>query len=127
MSVVGSAATPMAFVYVTDRARALAFYRDTLGLKLKSEDPYGDIFDLGGALMRTTMIPDHQASQHPVVGWNVTGIEAIARTLLDRGVEMTRFPGMPTDDLGVWSSPDGKSKLAFFPDPDGNFVCLSEG
>lgn len=43
-----SQATPVAFVNVRDRERALGFYRDVLGLTLKSTDAFGDFLDLGG-------------------------------------------------------------------------------
>lgn len=120
-------ATPVAFVYVIDRARGLAFYQDTLGLKHREADEYGDYLALNGASLRMTVIPDHKPSAHPVVGWTVPDIEATARALLERGVAFTRFPGMPQDDLGIWTSPDGKSKIAFFNDPDGNVLSVSQG
>ena len=39
---------------------------------------------------------------------------------------MTVYEGMGQDALGVWSSPDGATKLAWFPDPDGNVLMLSQ-
>ena len=37
------------------------------------------------------------------------------------------YDGMGQDALGIWTSPDGKSKIAFFNDPDGNALMLNEG
>ena len=71
-------ATPVAFLYVGDRERALGFYRDTLGLALRSSDDFGDFIDLGGGLLRMTVMADHKAHPHPVLGWNVEDIEAAA-------------------------------------------------
>jgi hypothetical protein len=44
-------ATPIAFLYVTERDRALRFYLETLGLEVEpgSADDYGDYIELGGA------------------------------------------------------------------------------
>ena len=118
--------TTVAFINVTNRDRALAFYRDTLGLTLRSSDPHGDFFDLDHALMRLTAMADHKPSAHPVLGWNVADIGASATTLRARGISFTIYEGMGQDELGVWSSPDGKTKVAWFNDPDGNVLSLSE-
>src|SRR4051812_9155772 len=103
-------ATPVAFLYVSDRARALAFYRDTLGLELRSSDGFGDFIDLGGALLRVTMLPDHQAQSHPTLGWKVDDIAAAAADLRERGVAFTIHDGSDHDALGIWTSPDGATK-----------------
>jgi catechol 2,3-dioxygenase-like lactoylglutathione lyase family enzyme len=121
-----SPATPVAFLYVADRERALAFYRDTLGFGLRSADAHGDFIDLGGALVRMTAMPDHKPHAHPVLGWNVPDIRAAARALHGKGIEFAIYEGWGQDDLGIWTSPDGKSKVAFFADPDGNVLSLSE-
>src|SRR5687767_45288 len=110
-------ATPVAFLYVSDRERALGFYRDTLGLELHSSDAFGDFIDLGDALARMTVMPDHQAHPHPVLGWNVGDIVAAVEALRDRGVAFTIHEGMGQDALGIWTSPDGAAKVAFFADP----------
>jgi catechol 2,3-dioxygenase-like lactoylglutathione lyase family enzyme len=118
-------ATPVAFVYVVDRERALGFYRDTLGLALRDSDDYGDFIDLGGGLLRMTVMADHKAHPHPVVGWNVEDIEAAAADLRGRGIAFTIFEGMDQDAQGIWTAPDG-DKIAFFADPDGNVLMLSQ-
>ena len=119
-------ATPVAFLYVGDRERALGFYRDTLGLALRGSDDFGDFLDLGGALLRMTVMPDHKATPHPVLGWNVEDIEAAVTYLRDRGVAFTIHEGFGQDALGIWTAPDGKTKVAFFADPDGNVLTLSQ-
>lgn len=118
--------TPVAFLYVSDRERALAFYRETLGLPLRSSDDFGDFIDLGGALARVTVMPDRQAFPHPVLGWDVGDIGAAVEALRDRGIAFTIHEGMGQDALGIWTAPDGKTKVAFFADPDGNVLTLSQ-
>lgn len=118
--------TTVAFINVTDRDRALAFYRDTLGLTLRSSDPHGDFIELDKALLRITTMADHKPSAHPVLGWNVADISAAAAALRARGVRFTIYEGMGQDDLGIWSSPNGKTKVAWFNDPDGNVLSLSD-
>ena len=119
--------TPIAYVYTTDRDRALGFYRDTLGLAINSSDGYGDYLGLDGALLRLTVIKDHKPSEHPVLGWAVEDARARVEALRARGVVFNIYDGMGQDALGIWTSPDGKSKIAFFNDPDGNALMLNEG
>ena len=124
--IVQQSAAPVAFLYVSDRERALGFYRDTLGLALRGADDFGDFIDLDGALLRMTAMPDHRASPHPALGWNVEDIGAAVTALRDRGVAFTIHEGMGQDALGIWTSPDGKTRVAFFADPDGNVLTLSQ-
>ena len=119
-------ATPVAFLYVGDRERALGFYRDTLGFPLRSSDEHGDFIDLGRALVRMTVMPDHKAGPHPVLGWDVPDIRAAASALRDRGIAFAIYEGMGQDELGIWTSPDGSAKVAWFADPDGNVLSLSQ-
>jgi len=119
-------ATAVAFVYATDRERALGFYRDVLGLALHGSDDFGDFIEAGHALVRMTVMADHVAGAHPVLGWNVPDIEAMVRHLGGRGVSFTRYDGMGQDALGIWTAPDGRSKVAFFADPDGNVLSLAQ-
>lgn len=119
--------TPIAYVYTADRERALGFYRDTLGFALHASDGYGDYLALGGALLRLTVIKDHKPSEHPVLGWQVEGCRATVEALRGKGVTFNIYDGMGQDALGIWTSPDGRSKIAFFNDPDGNALMLNEG
>lgn len=121
-----SSATAVAFLYTNDRARALAYYCETLGFTHSSSDDFGDFVDLGGALMRLTVLPGHQPTAHPVLGWNVEDIGASVTALRDRGVAFIIFPGMGQDEHGIWTSPDGRAKVAFFADADGNVLSLAQ-
>ncbi|RYF94752.1 MAG: VOC family protein [Caulobacteraceae bacterium] len=121
------AATPVAFVQVIDRARALAFYQDVLGLTLKSSDGFGDFLQFGaGAEIRMTALPGWTPGAHPVVGWNVDDIVAAVQALTAKGVVMKIYEGMGQDAMGVWTSPDGAAKVAFFPDSEGNLLSLAQ-
>lgn len=124
MTLLGSS-KPVSFLYVTDRDRALRFYGQ-LGLALRSSDDFGDFIETGGGLIRMTVMSDHTASAHPVLGWEVSDILATARELSEGGVRLMIYEGMGQDALGVWTSPDGKAKVAWFTDPDGNLLSLSQ-
>lgn len=118
--------TPVAFINVSDRDRALSFYRDVLGLELRSSDAFGDFIQLEGALLRLTVLPDVKAHPHPVLGWNVPDIVAAALSMRGRGVAFTIYEGFGQDELGIWTAPDGQAKVAWFADPDGNVLSISQ-
>ncbi|MBI3684316.1 MAG: VOC family protein, partial [Acidobacteria bacterium] len=46
----------MAFVGTKDPARAMAFYRDTLGLHLAEETPFALVFDANGVTLRVSIV-----------------------------------------------------------------------
>jgi catechol 2,3-dioxygenase-like lactoylglutathione lyase family enzyme len=118
--------TPVAFISVSDRERALTFYRDVLGFELRSSDDFGDFIQLEGALLRLTVLPDYHAHPHPVLGWNVRDIVATVRSMRTRGVVCTVYEGMGQDELGIWTAPGGQAKVAWFADPDGNVLSVSQ-
>jgi catechol 2,3-dioxygenase-like lactoylglutathione lyase family enzyme len=117
---------PVAFLSVSERDRALTFYRDVLGFELRSSDGFGDFIQLEGALLRVTVLPDYHASPHPVLGWNVSDIVATVLSMRARGVVFTVYEGLGQDELGIWTAPDGESKVAWFADPDGNVLSVSQ-
>lgn len=117
---------PVSFLYAADRDRALGFYCDQLGLTLRSSDPFGDFIGMDNAVIRLTVMPDYKADQHPVFGWNVSDIRATVHALRDKGVAFTIYDGMGQDEDGIWTAPGGMAKVAWFNDPDGNVLSLSE-
>jgi catechol 2,3-dioxygenase-like lactoylglutathione lyase family enzyme len=121
-----SSATVIAFVLTRDRAASDAFYRDTLGLPFLTDDGFGAVFDLNGATLRITHVPDHSGAPHPVLGWQVADIAATVADLTGKGVSMIIYPGMGQDETGVWTAPGGSAKVAFFADPDGNVLSLTQ-
>ena len=48
----------------------------------------------------------------------------MVRDLMARGVAFERFEGMEQDDLGIWSPNPGHG-VAWFKDPDGNLLSVS--
>ena len=121
-----ASAKVVTFIHTRDRARARAFYAGTLGFAVTADDHFACVLDLNGIGLRITHIPDHTAQAHTVLGWDVTDIAATIRALRARGVAMTIYDGFGQDDLGVWTAPGGQSKVAWFKDPDGNVLSLTE-
>lgn len=118
--------TPVAFVATTDRERARAFYRDTLGLAPIGEDAFADVFALGPITLRLVGVGEFTPLPFTVLGWRVDDVDEIVAELTSRGVAFERY-GMPEQDArGVWRSPSG-TLVAWFKDPDGNTLSVSQG
>ena len=116
----------MAFAGVRDPERAKSFYRDTLGLALVEEAlPFALVFDAGGIMLRVSIVPEPAAAPYTVLGWEVPDIAAAVQELTAAGVAFERYGRMKRDTLGVWQSPSG-ARIAWFKDPDGNLLSLTE-
>ena len=116
----------IAFATIVDVERAKRFYRDILGLTLISEEPpFALVFDANGIMVRLGMAKKLPEAHGTVLGWQVPEIEAAAQELSESGVQFERFDGLKQDDKGVWVSPTG-AKVAWFRDPDGNILSISQ-
>jgi catechol 2,3-dioxygenase-like lactoylglutathione lyase family enzyme len=121
-----SASAIVAFVGISDRVRARTFYADTLGLALVSEDDFAIVFDANGTMLRVTPVGKKVVpAGYTVLGWAVADIGASVAELSARGVVFERFPGLPQGENGVWNAPGG-AKVAWFKDPDGNILSVSQ-
>ena len=122
-----ASAKVITFILTRDRKASTAWYADVLGLPVTvADDGFASVLDLNGTALRITQIDGYQASAHPALGWEVPDIAATIRTLVAKGVTMTIYEGFGQDALGVWTSPDGKAKVAWFNDPDGNVLSLTQ-
>jgi catechol 2,3-dioxygenase-like lactoylglutathione lyase family enzyme len=119
-------ARPVAMITTGDRKVAEPFYAETLGLRRKGDDGFAALFDLAGVTLRLTEVPGYAAPDTPVLGWEVTDIEAAVAALVAKGVTMNVYEGFGQDEHGIWTAPDGSCKVAFFSDPDGNGLSLTQ-
>jgi catechol 2,3-dioxygenase-like lactoylglutathione lyase family enzyme len=118
--------TIVAFVTVVDVDKARSFYRDTLGLTLVREDlPFALVFDANGIMLRVSLTKKHAALPGTVLGWDVPDIRATISDLAAAGVRFERYSFLEQDEQGVWTSPTG-AKVAWFKDPEGNLLSLTE-
>jgi len=107
-------------VRVHDLERAVAFYRDVLGMRFLFQAPPGlAFFDCDGVRLLLDKVQD-AAFDHPasVIYYSVADINAAHETLQARGVEFLRGPHLVANlgHVEVW--------MAFFRDPDENLLAL---
>jgi catechol 2,3-dioxygenase-like lactoylglutathione lyase family enzyme len=114
------------FVSIVDVPRAKEFYQNTLGLRLVMEEPpFALVFEANGIMLRLGMAKKLPPAHGTVLGWQVPEIAATVESLGQAGVRFERYEGMNQDELGIWTSPTG-AKVAWFKDPDGNILSVSE-
>lgn len=114
------------FVPTTNQVKARQFYRDVLGLRLAGESPAALVFDANGTMLRVTTVRDLAAQPFTVLGWQVDSILNIIERLSAAGVTLLRYPGMNEDDPNaIWTSPAG-ARVAWFQDPDGNVLSVTQ-
>jgi catechol 2,3-dioxygenase-like lactoylglutathione lyase family enzyme len=116
------------FIPTTDPTRARAFYEHTLGLTFITDDGFALVFSSGANMIRIARAGDFTPAPFTILGWQVADIVAEVTTLTAAGVTFARYPFLPADQvdaLGIWTSPT-TNKVAWFQDPDGNTLSLSQ-
>lgn len=113
------------FVATQQPERAREFYEQTLGLRLVKDDAFAIVFDANGIMLRVQKVQEHTPPHYTVLGWDVGDIHAEIRALSARGVSCERYAWLEQDEAGVWTAPSG-AKLAWFKDPDGNTLSLTQ-
>jgi methylmalonyl-CoA/ethylmalonyl-CoA epimerase len=107
-----------------DLDRAIAFYRDVLGLRLIAR--YGDLsfFDLDGTRLLLERSDTNQGSA--ILYLAVSDLDNAWHELTERGVN---FVGPPhtifTDGDGTFGTAGEDERMAFFHDTEGNLLALS--
>ena len=109
-------------VNVKDVPRAVAYYRDVLGLRLLFEVPPKMAFFMCGSVRLMLSLPEGAEYDHPgsILYYKVTDIEGTAATLKTRGVDFQGEPHL------IAKMPDHELWMGFFKDSEGNTLALME-
>lgn len=109
-----------------DLARARKFYHDKLGMDPDEDRGHTLVFRLfpGGAF-EIYETPNAGTAQNTQMGLVTDNLDDEMAVMRSNGIvfEEYDFPGMKTVD-GVVE--DGASRMAWFRDSEGNYICLSE-
>ena len=118
----------IAFVPTRDFDKARPFYEQTLGLEFLSQDPFAIQFSAHGVTLRVVNVSSVQnftPAPFTILGWHVPDAATAVRELSSNGIQFERFSGMNQDADGIWQSPSG-AKVAWFKDPDGNILSITQ-
>ena len=103
-----------AIKFVSDMARSVGFYRDTLGLTLKFESPEWSEFSTGTVTLALHRASDENPAGMIRLGFQTSDIESTTQDLTRQGVQIVR---PPREEFGVM--------LAEFLDLEGSRCSLS--
>jgi methylmalonyl-CoA/ethylmalonyl-CoA epimerase len=105
-------------ITVADVPRAVAFYKNTLAIKLLFEMPTMAFFDCGGVRLMISAAEKAAESYSSVIYFKVANIQEAWGELTARGVTVEGEPHM------IAKMPDHELWMAFFRDPDRNLLAL---
>lgn len=115
----------VAFVPIKDADKARAFYEGVLGLRFVKDDGFALVLEANGIMVRAAKMKEFTPAQFTILGWQVTDIENLVRALVKKGVKFEIFGFFKQDPLGIWTAPTG-DRVAWFKDPDGNILSVSQ-
>jgi predicted enzyme related to lactoylglutathione lyase len=109
---------------VDDIEAARGFYGHVIGMELSDVAATGPIWvhASGGHDTLIYLKPDHVPASFTVLNFSVPDIAQAVDELTARGVRFERFPGLETDERGVYHG--AERSVAWFMDPAGNTLSL---
>jgi catechol 2,3-dioxygenase-like lactoylglutathione lyase family enzyme len=113
------------FVPTRDSKAAREFYEGKLGFRFVSDDQFALVMMAGDTMIRIAKAKDFTPAPYTVMGWEAQDIEPLVRWLASRGVAFEKYPFIQDQELGIWTAPGG-DKVAWFKDPDGNVLSVSQ-
>lgn len=116
---------PVSFIATDKPDAARTFFVDVIGLELQEETPFALVFLDGEHILRVQIISELQPTGYTAHGWQVANIALEIEILRTKGVQFLHFEQLAQDELGIWTTPDG-NKIAWFTDPSGNTLSLTE-
>ena len=116
-----------AVVAVKDLDAAKKFYSETLGLKLGDKNPAGVKCISGNQEIFIYQSEFAGTNKATAVSWDVDDVEGTVNELKGKGVSFEHYDNLPGATLEGDVHVMGPMKAAWFKDPDGNILCVSNG
>jgi hypothetical protein len=82
------------------------------------------VLDANGIMVRVAKA-QFTPAPFTILGWQVSDIKKMVTGLQGKGVQFERFGFFEQDELGIWTAPTG-DMVAWFKDPDGNVLSVSQ-
>jgi predicted enzyme related to lactoylglutathione lyase len=115
----------VAFAATKNSVNSRNFYENVLGLKILSDDMFAIVFDANGTMLRIQKVQEHNPPPFTALGWEVADINVEIDELVKKGVIFNKYEGLDQDKRNIWTVPGG-AKVAWFSDPDGNTLSLTQ-
>ena len=115
----------VAFIPTSNADKARPFYEGVLGLRFVADDHFALVFDANGIMVRIAKVPEFTPAPFTILGWEVPDIESVVSALEQKNVRLEQYGMKRQDERGIWCAPGG-AKIAWFKDPDGNVLSVTE-
>jgi catechol 2,3-dioxygenase-like lactoylglutathione lyase family enzyme len=116
----------VAMVAVKDLDAAKEFYGDKLGLEQAMEGPAGIAYKSGSGTLFVYPAPTAGTNQATSANWQVDDIESVVAELKDKGITFEKFDVPGAKQEGDISVMGANMKAAWFKDPSGNILGLTQ-
>jgi catechol 2,3-dioxygenase-like lactoylglutathione lyase family enzyme len=113
------------FLLTKDYGKAREFYEAKLGFTFVALNQFALVMRAGVNLVRIVEAAQFTPLRSTVLGWEVGDVEAEVGWLAGQGVETEKYPWVADKERGIWTTPGG-DKVAWFKDPDGNVLSVSQ-
>jgi len=117
---------PILFAATADAPRSRKFYTEVLGLDFVADEQFALVFNMGEMMLRIQKVEIHSPPPYTVLGWQTNDIATTIDALTERGVAFERYDFMEQDERGIWRPPGEGAHIAWFKDPDGNTLSLTQ-
>lgn len=115
----------IAFIPTKDAARARPFYENVLGLSFVNDDAFAIVMDAKGTMIRIVRVGEFTPMPFTILGFQVENIDQAVAELTSKGLVFARYAYFEQSPEGIWTAPNG-AKVAWFLDPDGNVLSISQ-
>jgi hypothetical protein len=82
-------------------------------------------FEANEAHIRISVVDKLTPQPFTVLGWDTEDIIRIISNLTANGIKFERYNFIEQDENGIWTAPGG-TRVAWFKDPDGNLLSVSD-
>jgi catechol 2,3-dioxygenase-like lactoylglutathione lyase family enzyme len=113
------------FLLTKDYGKAREFYEGNLGFTFVDLDQFALVMRAGANLVRIVKAAEFTPLRSTVLGWEMSDVEAVVGWLAGQGVQTEKYPWVADKERGIWVTPGG-DKVAWFKDPDGNVLSVSQ-
>jgi catechol 2,3-dioxygenase-like lactoylglutathione lyase family enzyme len=112
-------------IAVSDITRAREFYEDVLELKIEKERPHEVLYASGNCRIEIYESGAAGTNEATYASWEVENVDKVVSDLKAKGVTFEHYADMEGMELKGDVHESGEWKAAWFRDPDGNFLCVS--
>lgn len=110
---------------VKDLDVAKSFYENTLGLKKLNENQWEVHYQSGSSQLRIYVSEYAGSNQATYASWEVDDINKVVDDLKSKGADFQHYDMPGTTLEGDVHTIMGKQRAAWFKDPDGNILCVT--